>query len=222
MHSFRPGAATFAAALLLVAGQASAATVTNGSLESTASGTIETVYAGTVANGWRVTANNIEFVKNGYSGSGDVVASAQDGDWLVDLNGLNGPGGIGQDIATDVGQQYRIDFWMSGNAGPLGTTRGDGSRTLDVLWNNAVVGSFTFVFQSGDQWNNVRWEKHSVLVAGATGLDSLEFRSTSTFYPTAGPAVDSISITAVPEPGTWALLAAGLGLVGLGAKRRRC
>lgn len=222
MHSFQPGATALAAVLLLAASQASAVTITNGSLESTASGTIETLFFGAVANGWRVTANSIEFVKNGYSGAGDVVASAHDGDWLVDLNGVSGPGGIGQDITTDIGQQYRIDFWMSGNAGPLGTTRADGSRTLDVRWNNDVVGTFTFEFQPGDQWNNIRWEKHSVLVTGASGLDSLEFRSTSTLYAAAGPAVDSISITAVPEPQTWVLLAAGLGLVGLGAKRRCC
>lgn len=221
MRSFHPIHTALAAVLALAAGQAAAVTVANGSLESTTSGTIETVAAGNTANDWRATSNDIEFVKNGYSGAGDVVASAHDGDWFVDLNGVSGPGGIGQDIATDVGQQYRIDFWMSGNAGPLGSTRADGSRTLDVLWNNAVVGTFTFVFQPGDQWNNLRWEKHSVLVTGASGLDSLELRSASTFYTAAGPMADSISITAVPEPETWALLAAGLGLVGFGAKRRR-
>lgn len=220
MKPFHASHAALAAALVLAAGQAAAVTLANGSLESAAEGTIETVGAGTSANDWRVTGNNIEFVKNGYSGAGDTVASAQDGDWFVDLNGVSGPGGIGQDIATDVGQQYRIEFWMSGNAGPLGSTRADGSRTLDVLWNNTVVGTFTFVFQPGDQWNNLRWEKHSVLVTGASGLDSLELRSVSTFYMAAGPFVDAVSISAVPEPETWALLGAGLGLVALGARRR--
>lgn len=216
----QPFAAASAVALALAAGEASAVTVVNGSLESTSFGTIESVAAGNSANDWRATGNNIEFVKNGFSGSGDVVASAQDGDWFVDLNGVSGPGGIGQDIATASGQSYRIDFWMSGNAGPLGVTSADGSRSLNVLWNNSVVGSFTFVFQPGDQWNNLRWEKHSVLVTGASGLDSLEIRSTSSFYSDAGPFVDAISITAVPEPGTWAMLAAGLGLMAVGVKRR--
>jgi hypothetical protein len=55
---------------------------------------------------------------------------------------------------------------------------------------------------------------------GASGLDSLEIRSTSAFYAAAGPFVDAISITAVPEPGTWAMLAAGLGLMAVGAQRR--
>jgi hypothetical protein len=218
--SFVSLAAASAAALALSVGEASAVTVVNGSLESTAAGTIESVPAGISANDWRATLSNIEFVKNGFSGSGDVVASAQDGDWFVDLNGVSGPGGIGQDIATDSDQVYRVDFWMSGNAGPLGSTSADGSRSLDVLWNNSVVGSFTFVFQPGDQWNNLRWEKHSVLVTGASGFDSLEIRSTSAFYAAAGPFVDAISITAVPEPGTWAMLAVGLGLMGLGVKRR--
>ena len=209
-----------ALASLCRTGGARAATVANGSLESSSAATIESVAAGSSANDWRATGNNIEFVKNGFSGSGDVVASAQDGDWFVDLNGVGGPGGIGQDIATESGQSYRIDFWMSGNAGPLGSMKADGSRSLDVLWNNSVVGSFTFVFQSGDQFNNLRWEKHSVLVDGASGLDSLEIRSTSNAYVAAGPLVDAISITAVPEPGTLAMLAAGLGLMGVGVKRR--
>jgi hypothetical protein len=212
--------AVSAAAIAISAGEASAVTIVNGGLESTSAGTIQTVTAGNSANRWRATLSDIEFVKNGFAGSGDVIASAQDGEWFVDLNGVSGPGGIGQDIATDPGQLYRIDFWMSGNAGPLGTSRADGSRSLDVLWNNAVVGSFTFVFQPGDRWNNLRWEKHSVLVTGASGLDSLEIRSTSSFYAAAGPFVDAITITAVPEPGTWAMLTAGLGLVGFGVNRR--
>lgn len=220
IRRLQPFAAASAMALVLAAGEASAVTVVNGSLESTALGTIESVSAGSSANDWRATISNIEFVRNGFSGAGDVVASAQDGEWFVDLNGVGGPAGIGQDIATTSGQAYRIDFWMSGNAGPLGSTKADGSRSLDVLWNNSVVGSFTFVFQPGDQWNNLRWEKHSVLVNGASGLDSLEIRSTSNAYAAAGPFVDAISITAVPEPGTWAMLVAGLGLVGVGAKRR--
>ena len=212
--------AASAAVLGLAAGEASAVTVANGSLESTAVGTIETVGAGNSANGWSATLNNIEFVREGFSYLGDVVDSALDGDWFVDLNGVSGPGGIRQVIDTDPGQAYRIDFWMSGNAGPLGTTSADGSRELNVLWNNGVIAGFTFVFQPGDQWNNLRWEKHSVLVMGATGLDSLEFRSMSNFYAHAGPFVDAVSITAVPEPGTWAMLAAGLGLMVLGAHHR--
>lgn len=216
----QPFAVASAVALALAAGEASAVTVVNGGLESTAVGTIETVAGGATANDWRATITDIEFVKNGFSGSGDVVASAQEGDWFVDLNGVSGPSGIGQDITTTSGQAYRIEFWMSGNAGPLGSTRADGSRSLDVLWNNSVVGSFTFTFQPGDQWNNLRWEKHSVLVTGASGLDSLEIRSTSNFYAAAGPFVDAISITAVPEPGTWAMLVAGLGVVGIGVRRR--
>lgn len=205
----------------LLATPAFAADVLNGGLESGSVAFIETVSAGNSANSWRAVGANVEFVKNGYAGAGDVVQAAHEGDWFVDLNGTQGPGGIGQDIVTAVGQQYRIEFWMSGNAGPLGTTSADGAKTLDVLWNNAVVGSFTFAHQPGDAWSNLRWEQHSVIVSGASGLDSLELRSTSSFYAAAGPFVDAVSITAVPEPGTWATLAAGLALIAVGARRRR-
>lgn len=36
-----------------------------------------------------------------------------------------------------------------------------------------------------------------------------------------GPLLDNVTVTAVPEPETWAMLMAGLGMVGFMAKRRR-
>lgn len=210
------------AAALAFAGTTDAATLANAGLESAAPPFIESVGAGTTANGWTAVGANIEFVRNGFSGAGDVIQSAHEGEWFVDLNGVQGPAAIQQSVATDAGQQYRIDFWMSGNPGPLGTTTSGGPKTLDVLWNGAVVGSFSYTHLPGDRWNNLRWEDHSVFVRGLGALDALMFRSTSTFYSDAGPFVDALSITAVPEPGTWAMLAAGLGLLGVvGARRGR-
>ena len=211
------------ALLVALPGAGHAVAFSNPGLESTSPAFIETVPHDSGANGWSVVYANIEFVRTGYSGAGDVVQSAHEGDWFVDLNGTQGPGGLRQSLLTDPNQQYRIDFWMSGNPGPLGVTTSGGPKTLDVLWNGAVAGSFSYTHLPGDQWSNLRWESHSVLVTGvglSGGFDTLEIRSTSNFHAAAGPFVDALSITAVPEPGTWAMLAAGLGLLGVVGARR--
>jgi len=214
-------AATLSIALAVLPGAAAAVTLLNGDLESSSSGLIETVFPPNASNDWRVTTSSIEFVKNGYSAFGDTVASAHSGVWFVDLNGVNGPGAISQEIDAATGQQYRVDFWMSANPGPNGSTSNDGFRTLNVLWNGVVAAGARFDFQVGDRWDNLRWQKHSVVVTGADALDTLEFRSTSSTYLAAGPFVDTISITPVPEPQTWGLLGAGLAAVGLRMRRRR-
>ncbi|TDP61610.1 DUF642 domain-containing protein [Roseateles toxinivorans] len=204
---------------LSLAASAQAAPLTNGSLESGAAGFIQSVNSGNTANSWTVSLANIEYVKAGYASSGDVVGPAQDGDWFVDLNGTQGPGRISQSFDTVAGQWYRIDYYISGNAGPNGSTSG-GSKTLNALWNGGVADSASYLHQVGDKWSNNRWEAHSFLAQAVGASSTLGFQSTSFTYSAAGPFIDAITVTAVPEPGTYALMLVGLGLIGF-AKRRR-
>lgn len=54
----------------------------------------------------------------------------------------------------------------------------------------------------------------------ATGASStLAF--TSTTATAFGPALDGVSVAAVPEPATWAMMIFGFGLVGAAMRRRR-
>lgn len=200
---------------------ATAAPLANGSLESAAAGYIETVSANTTANGWTVSGAGIEYVKAGYSGAGDTVGAASDGLWFVDLNGTQGPGTISQTFDTVAGQWYRVNYWMSGNAGPNGSTSADGAKSLVALWNGATADTATYLHQSGDRWSNMRWEGHSFLVQAAAASSTLGFRSTSTFYAEAGPFIDAISVTAVPEPAEAAMWLAGLGMLAAVGRRRR-
>jgi PEP-CTERM motif len=62
------------------------------------------------------------------------------------------------------------------------------------------------------------------ITAGAAfGVDSAPFTLVLTGVPTSARSIYSgeITVSAIPEPGTYALLAAGLGIVGLVARRRR-
>ena len=209
-----------AAAVAAFAAGAQAAPFANGSLESTAGGNIQTVSASTTADSWSVAVANVEYVKSGYSNGSDTVGAAQDGDWFVDLNGTQGPGRISQTFDTIAGQWYRIDYWISGNAGPNGSTMADGSKSLTASWNGGTADSATYAHQSGDNWSNLRWEGHSFQAQASGTSSTLPFQSTSSYYIPAGPFIDAISVTAVPEPATLALWLAGLGLVAGVARRR--
>jgi hypothetical protein len=49
------------------------------------------------------------------------------------------------------------------------------------------------------------------------GVDSVTFTSS----PSQQFAMDGLTVTIVPEPGTWSILLAGVGLIGFAARRRR-
>jgi hypothetical protein len=59
------------------------------------------------------------------------------------------------------------------------------------------------------------------------GFDYIATTNTTTLYflsmqnSAYGPALDNVSVTAVPEPESYAMLLAGLGLMGAIARRRK-
>lgn len=207
--------ATIAAVLaLFVAGTASASPVnliTNGDFESVAPGStfgsgFQVVNNGSSAiTGWTVGATSVDLVRNAYN--------AIDG-YSIDMLGTPGPGYLSQSFNVLAGQTYNLSFDMARNSG---AAAGQGV--------SVNFGGVTGSFYSTAAASNTLYSNTLSFTAATTGLATLSFASAAKvgtpFDNYSGAVIDNVSVmTAVPEPETYAMLLAGLGLMGFLRRRK--
>jgi hypothetical protein len=194
-------------AVLAFAGQAQAASlIDNGDFEAPFAGFDPGV--GFYNIGPAVDADTFAVPVNfGWTVSGDIdlipsnnfgAALPNSGLFRIDLNGY-GPGTISQMFNTVAGRVYNLRFDYSAN----------GSGTANVL-----LGALSAGITGGGAA-----QVFSQSFVGTGGLQTLTIASTS--GGTGGVVLDNISVSAVPEAATWAMLVAGFGMAGAAMRRRR-
>lgn len=160
--------------------------------------------------GWTTTGTGLHWMRESLGYFTDPV-----GRDAVDLaNYTYANGGIKQSFATQAGAKYLVEFYgmTFQNAG------NDGTGEITALIDNAVINTYQLVNHSSA---SNAWQRFSFNFIASGAYTTLEFRNTLA----AGKQysfLDNVSVTAVPvpEPETYALMLAGLGLVGFATRRR--
>lgn len=218
MFSIRPLVTAVAATLAVAAPLAAHANLlVNGNFEAeTQANASWTVLAG--LTGWQADATSGVELRNA------VAGLAHSGSNFVELDTNRGRFGnstfdnstnsaIWQTVSTQAGASYELTWFYSPRAGVAAN-----SNDINVFWNGTLLttSSGSGIGQSGNVWNSF-----SITVTG-TGSDTLRFAAGGN-AESLGGGLDSVSLVAapIPEPGSLALLLAGLAAVGFVVRRRQ-
>jgi hypothetical protein len=191
------------AAMLPMLASASTELVANGSFEADAQ-----------ANGsWANYANLTGWIGGGLGIElrDNVAGSAQNGVNYVELD-TTGNSSMSQNLAGSNSGQFLLTFSYADRIGTGAATNG-----VQVNFGGTVVN----LAGNGDSQNasNHIWHQFSQVFT-LTGNDTLTFAALG-LSDQLGTSIDNISVTAVPEPETLALMLAGLGMLGVTARRRK-
>lgn len=162
--------------------------------------------AGTWANynsltGWTGGEHGIELRNN-------VDGVAAQGVNFVELD-TNKNSSMTQSVQTVLGQHYTLTFQFENRPGVAISSQG-----LSVDWGGVEIAHVNNSLHGA-------WETRTYSLIGDGSAMKLKFIATGT-SDSYGSSLDNVSLTtAVPEPETYAMLLAGLGLVGVVARRRK-
>ena len=196
-----------AAAALALSTTANAAVFDNGSFESASAnpGSFTTLGTGSTAiSGWVVVNGNIDYIGSYWQAGADSRS--------IDLSG-GVPGAIAQTFDTVFGQQYEVSFLLSGNPdGPPPV------KTLRVEATGTAYQDYAFA-TAGHSLASMGWTAYTYAFTATGSSTTLTF-SNASVASAYGPAIDGVSVTAVPEPASWAMMIGGFAIAGAAMRRR--
>jgi choice-of-anchor C domain-containing protein len=181
------------------AGAAPVNLVSNGSFEDTAPPptSYTTVYAGDSSTipGWTVVTPSLYGTTGG---SVDVVAAtynswgAQDGNYSIDLGGTSSEaGGLYQDVPTIPGAEYNLTYWTAVN--------GDQALNQPHTMNVLVGGKLLTTISAESAGTPLQWVQQTSTITATSTTTRLEFDDATPGDTNQGPALDNVSLTAIPD-----------------------
>jgi len=187
-----------AAALMAGATAAQAAPVFSDNFDADTTGLNTTVFLG----GWTVSNGTVDTI--GVGTSWDLIPG---NGHYIDLDGSSGQAGtFSNSVNLAANTTYVMTFSLAGNH------RGYDADTVDVTFGTS---GNTYVLASPDPLTQYSLT-FTTSAGGATGFSFHNHGGDNV-----GALLDNVSIAAVPEPETYAMLLAGLGALGIAARRRR-
>jgi len=213
-----------ALATVLAAGgttAASAAIVTNGGFEDGLAGWNVVNLSGTTPGvGVQTVTTNGAVDSTGY---GDIVPSYDGGSSAVFFVDDNAIQSIWQKVSLVSGTEYTLSFALFG-------TQSGATNDFGFAFTESVVSDFLTFFPirsidllTDDDVSVGGWQTYNyTFTANRTDDYFLNFAFVSGPTPAKDVLLDGVSITSapVPEPATWAMMIAGLGMVGFAMRRR--
>jgi hypothetical protein len=139
--------------------------------------------------------------------TGVSTSDVHSGDFAAYFGAVRNTGGITQTLNTVIGQTYTISMWAQGDAGAPN-------------FGSVMFGGQTLVTTTDNPGFPYQLLTYTAVATSALTDLTYTFRHDPAYF-----YVDDVSVTglagAVPEPASWALMIAGVGVAGGALRRRR-
>ena len=162
---------------------------------------------GTVTS-WDVTGHAAQVTGQGFTTSDQAAGLSVSGNFQGDM--------IAQTFTTTVGQAYALDF----DAGVFGKPT-EGPLSLQILvTGTGMLVNDTVQPPNNDDFNPAPFDHYSYMFTADSASATLKFTDSGGGNDNADVMVDTVSVAAVPEPASWALMMIGAGSLGLVLRRK--